>query len=154
MKKTAIIFCLLLVAVFASCTQNSGHIGPLFGSWYLESTSCAGLPFALPDDGDTYWNFQGKVLVVKFDRGMYESQEHIATWEYAPGSDRMLLLNFTHSDDTTAPGHDKYSAPAWMGFTQGEILSVEIEHISGSSMTLGWTSPEGLRYTYRFAKTW
>lgn len=154
MKKTTVIFCLLIAALISSCTQNGGRIGPLFGSWYLESATCDGEPFALPTDGNTYWIFQGKVLVVKFDKEMYESQEHIATWEYATGNDHTLLLDFTHSDDNTAAGHDRYSAPAWMGFVQGEILAVEIEHISGSDMTLEWASPSGEHYRYRFTKTW
>lgn len=154
MKKYAIIFCLILAALSAACTQNSGHIGPLFGSWYLESATCGDEPFALPDDGNTYWMFQGRVLIVKFDRGMYESQERIATWQYAAGSERILQVDFTHSDNNTAPGEGQYTAPEWMGFPAGQVLSLDIESISGSAMTLGWTSPEGLRYTYRFAKTW
>lgn len=154
MKKISYILCILAAAVLAACTQNGGRIGPLFGSWYLESATCDGQPFALPDDGNTYWIFQGKILMVKFDRGLYESQEHIGTWQYAAGSDRLLLLDFSHSDDSTPPGEGLYGAPTWMGFPKGQILAVDIEHISGSGMTLGWTSPEGLRYIYRFSKTW
>ena len=74
------------------CTQNNGHIGPLFGSWHLESMTCDGEIKPQPEGTDTYWSFQGQVLNVLLVETMYESLFYIATWER---ENDCLALDFT-----------------------------------------------------------
>lgn len=140
------------IALLPSCTQNNGHIGPLFGSWHLEAMTCDGENIAQPKGTDTYWNFQGAVINVLLVDTMYESFFYIGTWEFE--SDDMLALDFTHRSDIAEPGTGFYEAPAWMGFPANEVLRLDVCRLDGSHMTLGWTSDEGKKYTYNFNKTW
>ena len=56
----AALICLVLCTL-AACTQNNGHIGKIFGRWYLESIEAQGM--AAPDyGGDIFWAFQSSVI--------------------------------------------------------------------------------------------
>lgn len=151
MKVLRIILVLLIVAMMPCCTQNNGHIGPLFGSWHLESMTCDGEIKPQPEGTDTYWSFQGQVLNVLLVETMYESLFYIATWER---ENDCLALDFTHSSESHEPGTGFYRAPYWMGFPENEILRVDIRKLNGSEMILDWTSAEGQKYVYNFKKTW
>ncbi len=151
MKALRILILLLAVAAGSACTQNNGHIGPLFGSWHLENMTCDGENLPQPEGTDTYWSFQGAVLNVLLVETMYESLFFIATWER--DGDK-LALDFTHSSDISEPGTGFYAAPYWMGFPENEVLDLDIRRLDGSRLILHWTSKEGKKYIYNFNKTW
>lgn len=134
-----------------ACTQNGGDIGPLFGSWHLESMTCDGEPFAQPAGTDTFWNFQGHVVIAILSKGMYETLDFTGTWEQRDG---LLVLDYTHSSDNAAPGTQHYRAPYWMGFPENEVIDLTIIKLDNSTMMLSWTSAQGRKYNYNFKKTW
>lgn len=144
MKKIRnIAFALLLPAILCACTQNNGHIGPLFGSWHLEDMRCDDTPQPLPDGTDTFWKFQGSVVEVILSRGFYEAEFYTGTWTMEGG---VLALSF--------PPADSPVVPEWLGFTPQRPLELVVERLNGSEMTLKWTSDEGKVYKYNFKKTW
>lgn len=144
MKKIRhIAFAVLLPLLLWGCTQNNGHIGPLFGSWHLESMSCDGSPLAQPDGTDTYWKFQGSLVEVILSKGFYETEFYTGIFTR---DGQVLSVSFP---PTNAP-----DTPQWMGFAPQSPLRLDIERLAGSEMNLKWTSDEGKVYIYNFKKTW
>ena len=151
MKTIKILLLSAVIIFLAGCTQNNGHIGPLFGSWHLETMTRNGDVYSQPDGTDTFWNFQGQMLMVILSEGMYEKYDFDGTWERTDG---YLMLDFTHSCNTDGPGTGDYRAPYWMGFPENAVLLHSVQKLDGSDMILGWTSAEGEVYIYKFKKTW
>ena len=74
MKK--ILFTLLVFFTLASCTQNNGRIGDLFGLWKVESVEIDGVPDK-DYPGTLFFAFQNDVV------GMCETLEnHESYWTY------------------------------------------------------------------------
>lgn len=144
MKKIRhILFAVLLPLVLCACTQNNGHIGPLFGSWHLENMTCDGTPLPQPDATDTYWKFQGSVVEVILTEGFYDAGFYTGTWTRDAS---VLSVSF--------PPADAPLTPQWMGFTAQTPLRLDIVRLDGSEMILKWISDEGNVYIYNFKKTW
>ena len=84
MNKVIFIFYVLLGILMTACTQNNGHLGPLFGSWSLVGLTEDGKPVELEDK--TVFSFQNELVrVVKI--------------EEFPNQSETRYGNFTHSGD-------------------------------------------------------
>lgn len=149
LKKLSIIIVILLA--LASCRVNNGDIGDFFGSWLLYDMKIDG---ETPDDFDpeaTFWQFQNNIINIGRVEFMYDHTGYWGTWSEEGDQ---LLLNYTHHDGDDQPGEGGYKAPVWLGFTSNEILRLTFVSRSSGRMTLKWTNPEGLIYTYSLRKIW
>ncbi|MDE6269471.1 MAG: lipocalin-like domain-containing protein [Muribaculaceae bacterium] len=153
MKTTVRILILLLASVVAAaCTHNNGDIGPLFGTWALDRMTVDGTDATLPDDADTFIQFQSKVVMVKL------IGERATLLEYRVGSWQregdVLKLDFNHYDDEREPGTGLYEAPAWLHFQPKGITTLRVVQLKGGGMRLEQTTPEGEHIEYEFHKTY
>lgn len=147
MKKLHIAFVMLLALLYG-CTQNNGHIGPIYGSWALVGISENGTPLVLEDE--TVFSFQNEIVqVVKLAE--------------SPNSSLYRYGNFTISDDYLtlkfqAKPTDKdshlYLTPSWIYFPQdGLPIKLDIAKLDGKSMIWVLNTESG-KYTYTLRKTW
>lgn len=65
MKKILFFLSILLLA---SCTQNGGHIGKIFGRWHIDSIEADGCD-APPAALNLYWAFQTDVIQMQRENG-------------------------------------------------------------------------------------
>ncbi len=135
----------------ASCTQNNGNIGDLFGSWVLDSMTVDGQVSELPEEYYTTWSFQGEILMVTKVDQYHATDKHYGTFTH---SSSVLTLDFIHHSDAIPEGTGMYSAPTWLGFPAAGVFNLSVEELSGKNMVLSWTSQSGQNYTYKFSKTW
>ena len=114
MKRIIYLLVAAVAIISGGCTHNDGDIGPLFGSWLVEDITLDGQRTD-PGEGHGYVQFQGAVVMCKLidDR---HSLLFYSVGSYVREGDA-LLLDFTHSDNTTAPGEGQYSAPQWLLLT-------------------------------------
>ena len=85
---------LAIAALLPACTQNNGHIGPLFGRWQL-------LEIALPDssvnpEGTLYVSFQNEVVLFqRLSADGHSTHTYFGTFVHTPDS---LLTRLSHDD--------------------------------------------------------
>lgn len=154
MKKFRNIFLTLLLAVLAAgCTQNNGHIGRIFGSWYLEEATIDGVPMELPVDTETFFSFQSDIVLVTL-KGTYGYKEnYFGTFEQLSGG--LLRLHFTYSDNDNPVGTGAYSAPTWLGFPSEGVFDLqESSESKDDKLVLTRVSDSGEIYIFKFTKTW
>lgn len=142
---------LLLAAVLGGC-QNDGHIGWIFGVWRVAEYTADGVVQTDPLIATTTLAFQNNVVEAVALTDPHQSAiERYGTWSHEGDT---FTLDFTHSDDATAPGTGRYEAPEWLGFTSSEIMKMNIERKGDREFTLTWTSPTGVHNKYILKKTW
>ncbi len=144
-------FIAFLLLTLRACRVNNGDIGGCFGSWLLYDMKIDG---ETPDDFDpelTFWQFQNNIIDICRVEFMYDRVTHWGTWSEENGK---LLLNFMHHDGDEPSGIGGYSAPAWIGFTSDEIMSLTFVKRESNRMTLSWNSPDGHLYIYSLRKIW
>ncbi len=151
MKHLFLYFILVSTALLGGgCTHNDGDIGPLFGSWIVDEMTADGAEVSI-DGGYGYLQFQGAVVMCKL------IDDRHSLLFYSVGSyereDDDLLLNFTHSDNETAPGQGQYSAPTWLLLTPDAVNRMEIISLDKSKMKLKHITPDGTVVLYSFRKT-
>lgn len=152
MKTARILTVALLLAVLTlGCTQDNGYIGRIFGSWRLTSMTLDGEPVAAPAGSETFWSFQGKIVMVTLQTEAHEYTKQYGTFERMDGN--ILRVDFSHHSDDVAPGTGGYAAPQWMGFPASGIFDLREAKNGKSGLVLTWTAPEGV-YIYKFTKTW
>ena len=144
-------FIAVILLALCSCRVNNGDIGDYFGSWSLYDMKIDGETPADFDPELTFWQFQNNIIDICRVEFMYDRVAHWGTWEEENGS---LLLNFMHHNGNDAPGSGEYSAPAWIGFTSDEIMSLSFVSRASKRMTLSWNSPDGHQYVYSLRKIW
>ena len=147
MKKIyiAIVLCLLMCT---NCTQNNGHIGPIFGSWTLMEMTEDGSVMA-DNKENTIFSFQNQIIQVTL------LVDPPYTVEYRYGNftldDDMLTLKFQSKETSDS---NLYIAPEWLHFpVDGKPIRLDIRKFKGNTMTLVMNS-EGTEYSYFFKKTW
>ncbi len=136
----------------AACTQNNGHIGRLFGSWHLETATCNGQAYALPEGTESFWSFQAEIIMVTLEAERHESIKRYGTFEQLP--DNILRIDFTHSSDGIPAGTGIYAAPQWMGFPDTGVFDLNVADTAGNRLVLSYTTPQSDIFTYTFSKTW
>ncbi|MDE6498969.1 MAG: lipocalin-like domain-containing protein [Muribaculaceae bacterium] len=150
MKRFIYLLAAAAALIAGGCTHNDGDIGPLFGSWLVEDMTLDGERVAAGEEHG-YVQFQGAVVMCKLidDR---HSLLFYSVGSYEREGDA-LLLNFTHSDNTTAPGELQYSAPQWLLLTPNAVNRMEILALDNKKMKLKHITPDGYIVEYSFRKT-
>ena len=151
-RSVLLIFTFLTLLLAGGCTQNDGHIGPLYGSWTLTQMLCNGEQQQLPQGTSTMASFQNNIVFFH----LYEDSDgtytrKIGTWEQKNDD---IYFNFTHSGNGTPAGTGIYSAPEWLDFPQNCVFSVALKETGGGKMTWERTADNGDVYIYNFKRTW
>lgn len=141
----------MLIASFSllfGCTQNDGHIGPIFGSWSLTGMTEDGV--AADMQYETVFSFQNEIVkIVRLDNPPYSIITRYGNFTIE-GDD--LTMKF-QLGPTPSDIH-MYMAPEWLHFPQdGEPIPFKVVKLKGSDMELSM-STSGKTYGYTFRKTW
>ena len=142
---------MVLLLVLGSCRVNNGDIGDFFGSWLLYDMKIDGETPENFNPEQTFWQFQNNIINIGQLDFMYDHVGLWGTWEELGDH---LLLNYQHHNGGDAPGTGGYAPPTWIGFTSDEIIDLTFVSRSSGRMTLTWTNPDGLVYTYSLRKLW
>lgn len=160
MKKLFSIVAILVMLLSASCTQNDGRIGPIFGTWHLESITCSdgsALPDSVCEPGNMAWMFQNDVICMR-DFGAVGGV-YVDYWGSfrlcERNGERRLILDYTHSDAENSGGTGIYGLPDSIGLPSAPAtFAMRIMHLDGSRMVL--CGPEDadatLFFVYNFTK--
>lgn len=144
----------LLTAVTAltqGCTHNNGDIGRWFGTWSVENILVNGEPYAAYDH-NMVWKFQNSVFsmqLINTNPIIHDRQQRWGSWSE---SGNTLILDFTHSDNTDAPGEGIYVPFLVSLLNRTGVTVLDIEKSDGKSLTLGFTNNQGERITYLIKK--
>lgn len=144
-----IISSVLMAAV--GCTQNHGHIGRLFGTWYLYAMSCNGSDVDITEHGDMFWSFQSDIIMLTqtYDHGTVDKQ-----YGTFIETDNTLILDFNHSfSSTDGVGAGTYTPPAWLGLPAEDGIVLQYLENNSNSMTLKYNAVSGEEYVYYFKRT-
>ena len=149
MRKCDVIMGILILLSACGCTQNNGHLGPLFGSWSLMEISEDGTSLQINDE--TVFSFQNEVVrVLKVTENPYYGDVRYGNFTI---TDKTLSLTFMTE---LASDWDNYRflMPSWLYFPQGEMpLRFEIRTLKDNCMVLALDNG-GKTYVYSFSKTW
>ncbi|MDE6854791.1 MAG: lipocalin-like domain-containing protein [Muribaculaceae bacterium] len=153
MKRLAYITALAaaMTLTTASCTQNNGHIGPVFGSWSLQSMTVDGTDVPLPAGAvSATMSFQTDVVRFNLTYEYSHTLESFATWSKTGD---IMTFDFRHHDDVTAEGTGMYAPPEWLHF---EALqeNATVTELNGKHFDFVRTDDEGHKYIYKFDRTW
>lgn len=148
MKKTFTLLITLALILISGCTQNNGHIGPIFGSWSLVGITDGGESLDL--DGETVFSFQNKVVqVTKLVDPPYTVLTRYGNFVI---SDDFLTMKFQLGP--TSEGSYAYTLPDWIYFPQDEgQIRFDVKKLKGSEMILILESGDS-HLEYYFKKTW
>lgn len=129
------------------CTQNDGHLGPLFGSWTLTDITKDGETI-VKDTDDTIFSFQNTIVqvthlveppyTVEYRNGNFTHEGNVLSMKFqAKNSDYSLL----------------YKAPDWIFFPQdGNPIAFTVKTLTNNRMSLK-LDIDGTIYEYNFKKT-
>lgn len=142
---------MIAVAVLlGGCTQNHGHIGRLFGSWYLYAMTCNGAEEDIAVYGDTFWSFQSNLIMMTTESEHYQVHKSYGTWTE---TDDALILDFSYTyEDTSAD--NAYNPPVWIGLPKAADIVLEYMVKSNKDMSLRYVDAEGNIYEYFLRKTY
>lgn len=149
MKKRLCLYLLMVsLGLLFGCTQNDGHIGPVFGSWALVDMTEDGLPLNMGDE--TVICFQNEVVkIVRMVNPPYSVVTRFGTFSLTGD---VLTMRFQLGP--TPSGSYMYMAPEWLYFPQdGEPIQFHIMKLKGNEMQLSLVA-DGKTYIYSFRKTW
>lgn len=149
-KQRSLLLLLALFCMLLGCTQNNGHIGPIFGSWALTRMTQDGVPLEINTEDETVVSFQNEIVkIVRLVNFPYSSLTRYGNFTQ---SDKVLTMKFQIGP--TSSGSNMYTAPDWLHFPQnGEPIHFKVEKLNGSEMELRLDSGGSL-YVYLFKKTW
>lgn len=139
----------VIICMLGSSCRNDGNIGPLFGTWRVES-AVKEPGISLDCEGTTF-SFQGHVVEVV--RLLDDMGSHMPSYGNYVHDGNAITLNFTHYDDGLEQGTSFYAAPTWLEMTSARPMNMQCT-IDGRKMTWVWNSPDGSTYTYKLHKTW
>lgn len=151
MKKVYVYrYVLPILLMLCGCTQNNGHIGPIFGSWALVAICEDGRDLDLSTE--TVFSFQNEVVQVL--RLNADPPPSVVEMKYGNFSIEEDVLTLKFQVAPTPGGNYMYMTPTWLHFPEhyGQ-LNFEIEKLDGSAMILRLTSSEKV-LVYAFSKTW
>lgn len=144
------IITLVLVLVSTACTQNHGHIGRLFGSWYLYEMTCDGEHLDIAKYGDAFWSFQSNLIMITIEEDYYSVGKTYGTW--AESGDNLILdFSYTYDKEWTVGAYDP---PEWMGLPKDAGIVLHYLEKSGKAMALRYTDADGKVFEYYFRKTY
>lgn len=153
MKQLRTYLAIISIAIMAAgCTQNNGNIGRLFGSWVLDEATLDGAPLVLPEGTETFWSFQGDIIMVTLSHGNHEYSKRYGTFSELP--DNIMRLTFTYSSDAVPEGTGIYGAPEWLGFPSSGVFDLSVADSPKNRLVLTYSAPGNGIYIYKFSKTW
>lgn len=144
---------LLLSLLAFGCSHNDGDIGPLFGTWRLESVTADGADVDLHEDGSLLidWRFQSHLIQIQTVFEHYSYQNVMGTWQMTEHPDRILALDFSgHNVDGTG----FYTPPSQLHLVRGGVTPLTIERLNGKDLRLSYTSADGVTYAYKLRKAY
>lgn len=136
-----------VLSVLCGCTQNNGHIGPLFGLWKLSELTVDGE--VDPDYKDNVaWKFQASAIAMVRIQEHHEVFECYGTWQTT--SDK-LQMEFVYHDNSDPDGTWKY-VPLPETHLPSGLFSLDIVSLSSRRMNLNYQAPDGVVYGYKLEK--
>ncbi len=128
----------LVVAMFVvwllngSCTQNDGHIGPVFGQWRMTETTIGTEPVHAYA-GNVFWLFQNNVVCLREVLPHHDVDNRWGSWKW--GEKDVLILDFSHGDELHSPDDKVYEPLVITGFVAGENV-LRVHQLTSSHMEL------------------
>lgn len=153
MRHTFNIILAVMAFLLVGCTHNNGNIGPFFGQWKISEITIDGEKDAAYE-GNVFWSFQSSTIEMqKADESqLTDAVTSWGSWSREKETNHdVLILDFTHSDDTHAVG-DPYYSPLKETHLPNGILRLYITSSSGSTMQLSYTADDGKVYKYSLVK--
>lgn len=143
---------LLLAAITSGCVTNNGDIGNLYGIWRLDKLVVDDTDIAQPEADGSYtsWQFQNNIIEILRTTPRHDRIAHNGTWTRP--SDKTISFDFTHGDNTYAPGTDLYRAPEWISFPEGKS-TFDVITDDGKQLVLQYTEA-GHSVRYTLVKDW
>ena len=146
MKPTIHILSLLLFLIFTGCSYHNGGETSLWGTWQLEKFTVNGEDFS-EYNGQCFWKFQSYVILIQeVDEDMWEEKDHYGTYQLERDQN-ILILDFTHYDNSAASGSVLYTPPEYLGIT-AEIARLEILELNARKLRLRYISQDNNEYIY------
>ena len=147
---------LMGLLMLGSCTQNDGHIGDWFGSWYLEEILINGKVDeeyeAYKQEDNIYYHkevmisFQGNV----FNMAYLQGREIYGTWSYA-GEILTLIASYGSGSGYDSQFFNPY--PIVLHFpADEEQIEITVTSIGGKTMQWQYIDQNGRLLTYNFRK--
>lgn len=144
----------MLLAVMAllcgGCTQNHGHIGRLFGTWFLYEYTADGEPLSPPNPAETFWSFQSDIIMMTVVEADGYFSKHFGTWVE---TDNELILNYYHKTDADAPGTGGYGIPSWLGLPSTDNVVLKYIEKEQNRMAFRYDAADGTVYEYFLKRT-
>lgn len=142
--KTVIL--LMLLVLGASCTQNDGRIGPLFGAWTLTEMTDDGETVVFPDGDYSTIAFQTDLV-----RFMYHQSDGTVLVRYCTRtmSANTITFDFNHTEGGTG---NNLTPPDWLRFPGKECTFTLTGPADGVFTLTGTGNASGL--TYKYKRTW
>ena len=85
------IYIILLIVLLASCTQNDGHIGPIFGKWQLreikEGETCKNV-------NNIFYSFQNNIIATSY---VFESTKTLIVYGVFQIKDDSLYIQMSEN---------------------------------------------------------
>lgn len=138
----------MIALLAASCTQNHGNIGRLFGSWYLYAMTCDGENIDISAYGDTFWSFQNNLIMMTTETDYYTVEKSYGTWI---DTDDALILDFSYTNDADI---NAYAPPVWTGLPKASDVVLQYLEKADKTMSLRYTDAEGTIFEYFLRKTY
>ena len=147
MKNIILIISTLLLM---GCSQNNGHVGPIYGAWTLLEMSADGQQ--LPIEGEsTVFSFQGEIVQITH----MLSAPDVYTKNFGNFSIDQKELTFQFQSGLSGDEGYQYTAPAWLYFpSDGMPFHIQVTDLGTRNMDWQFTTSEGTNYHYKFKKTW
>lgn len=140
----------VLALLCTGCTQNHGHIGRLFGTWFLYEMTADGNPVDISEHGDAFWSFQGSMIMISTVGDHYSIDKNYGTWVE---TDTELILDFNHSYEGRPPGTGGYGPPEWLMLPGTDNVVLHYLVKEKNRMALRYNADDGVVYEYFFKKT-
>jgi hypothetical protein len=149
MKRLLNILLLLTALSFMSgCTHNNGDIGDWFGTWKLQSIDINGVADE-SYQANVFWKFQNDIIsMAQANDELHTADTRYGTWTQ---HDDQLLLDFGHSDNSTAAGQGQYQPLPAVYLPSGQS-TLTIVDLDSSKLTLRYVAANEIVYTYHFKK--
>lgn len=148
MKRIIPIFIALIV--LTGCSQNNGHIGPIYGAWTLLEVTCDGQKLEVEGEA-TIFSFQGEILqITHFISSADDFTKNFGNFAV---NNNVLTLKFEAG--ISGDSGYQYTAPAWLYFPpDGLPVEFRIIELDTKRLVFERTDAQGKVYHYDFKKTW
>ena len=151
----------ILILSLSGCRVNNGDIGPLYGTWNIESLTVDGVDYEEWRNEIHPWTtveFQNNICMFKQALEPNDYLVRVCTWSWLGGEteeNAVLRLDFNHRDDNNPTGTGLYSPPAWLllsGCLTADMVVTWAKH--DRRMTWTTINASGQTLVFRLKQTW